>query len=511
MDYVLEDQIHTVVADAMYQNVISGTSTYCYFMGGKNGTTTASASPTYKYELETRNNILATKRIGASDISFVVPRNDWKTGVAYDQYDDNYSVTYPAVSGATSLVTAKFFVLTDEYNVYKCIKNAHGGVSTVKPTGTTTDRFDTADGYIWKYMYSIPPSSRNKFLNNNYMPVQTAVQEQFYSSGKVLSGTIVSAGTGYTTANVTIAGDGTGATATLTLNAGQIASIIMTDVGTGYTYATMNITGDGTGAVITPNFSMGDLDTFQSNVELLAVKGTIENIVIENGGHNYTNATVTIFGDGIGATATATITAGAITDIVMTNVGSGYTFARVVVTGAGVDAVLRAIISPIGGHGKNPVQELCARRLLFYTTIAGDKNQGFSIANNFQQIGILRNIREFSKPDKYFGTTGSPLFKFTVIGTAVFLNDEFVNSVTGARYKVFAMSGTDILVQNFDNETPLINMTLNNTSRAGQNHVTAITQPTVDKFSGEMLYIDNVMAIQSSSDQIVTFKTSIKF
>jgi hypothetical protein len=243
----------------------------------------------------------------------------------------------------------------------------------------------------------------------------------------------------------------------------------------------------------------------------LAVPGTIENIQPINGGMNYTSATVSITGDGTGATATATIVSGIITNIVMTNVGSGYSYANVSITGNGTGATARAIMSPNGGHGKNAINELCASRILFYTTIASDTNQGFTINNDFSQIGITRDIRGFQSESLYFGTNGSPLYVFDVTGSSFSVNDVFVDSVSGAQYKIFAANGNSILVQNFSNCIPAINNVLNNTTRIGQNTITSIVVPTIDKFSGEFLYVGNILASQSSSDQIITVKTTIKF
>jgi hypothetical protein len=509
--FVLTDQTHTIIANSIYNEILSGTSVFSYFMGGINGVLPSPSDSTFNYELKTRNNILGTKRINSSDVSYVVPTYNWVTGSIYDQYDDFYSPTYPAHSGATNLTTAMFYTLTTDFNVYKCLNNFRNSPSTVMPTGTSSTRFTTSDGYIWKFMYSIPLSARNKFVSASFMPVQTSLQEQFYSSGAITSVSIISPGSGYTSATIVVAGDGTGALMSPVISNGQITGISMTNSGIGYTYSTLTVVGDGTGADIVANLSVGDLSTFQSNVELLAVKGTIENIVVMDGGTSYSGGALTIFGDGTGATAVPIISGGVVTGVTITNPGSGYSYATVSIPGS--NSVLRAIMSPTGGHGSNAVNELCANRLTFYTTITGEKNQGFTIANSFAQIGIVRNIRSFGNPSRFYGTNGSPLYAFTVTGSTVQMNDNLVNATTGAQYKIFAVdaTGTNILVQDFNNEIPTINTVLNNTSRSGQNTVTAIITPTVNKFTGDIVYINNVQAVQSSSDQIVTFKTSIQF
>ena len=75
--------------------------------------------------------------------------------------------------------------MTDEYNVYKCLDNNNNATSLFKPVGTTVDPVTMPDGYMWKYMYSIPIALRNKFLTDTYMPVVTALRPQFYSSGAI--------------------------------------------------------------------------------------------------------------------------------------------------------------------------------------------------------------------------------------------------------------------------------------------------------------------------------------
>lgn len=510
MDYVLEHQMHTVLADSVYRDILSGATAYHYYMGGVNGTTDLNAYPSRKYELSARNSIIGTKRIGAADVSMVIPRHNWTTGTVYDAYDDDLT-NYPAYSGATTLENALFYVVTDDFNVYKCIRNNHNAQSTIKPTGTSSSIFVTSDGYYWKYMYSIPLASRNKFMNTSFIPVQNAVQEPFYSAGKISSFTITNPGTGYSSCTLTVVGDGTGAILTPVLTSGQITNVIITNPGSGYTYANVHVTGTGTNGSVVVNLSTGDLDTNQSTVELVAIDGGIHRIPMINVGSGYTNATVTITGDGTGATATANIVGGTIYEINVTNPGTGYHFANVTITGNGTGATARAVMSPIGGHGKNAVNELCAKHLLFFTTITGDKNQGFPLANNFVQIGIMRDIRVFQDIAKFFSVNGSAMWAFTYTGATPQLDDNLVDSVSGARYKVFAVQSGQMLCQSFDNVTPSINSTLNNLTHGGQHHVTAIVSPTIDKFSGEMLYIGNVQAIYSSADQLVTLKTTIKF
>lgn len=106
--------------------------------------------------------MIAAKSIAVNDVSHVVTRIDWTTGTVYDEYDPTSATYYDG----------DFYVLTDDFNVYKCITNNGGAQSTTKPTSTSAAIFQTADGYEWKYMYTITTGEALKFLTPQHMPVK---------------------------------------------------------------------------------------------------------------------------------------------------------------------------------------------------------------------------------------------------------------------------------------------------------------------------------------------------
>lgn len=108
-----------------------------------------------------RDAILAMKKISAADIVFVARRINWTNGVVYSQY----SSTDPG------LRNKNFYVITDEYNVYKCISNNSGVASTSKPTSTSPFTITTGDGYQWKFMFTVPNSFIVPFLTRDWIPV----------------------------------------------------------------------------------------------------------------------------------------------------------------------------------------------------------------------------------------------------------------------------------------------------------------------------------------------------
>jgi hypothetical protein len=204
--------------------------------------------------------MFGAKRIASTDVTHAIPRYDWTSGTVYIYYDDQ----------DTNLVeTDNFYVLTDEYNVYKCLWNAGGGASTTKPTGISTSPFTTADGYIWKYMYTVTTGKAIKFLTASYIPVQTLTsdggEDQWDVQAAAVDGGIhvvrvTSGASGYGSApGVTITGDGTGATANSTISGGSVTAVTITNPGTGYTRATVTFaSGSATAtAIISPKGGHG--------------------------------------------------------------------------------------------------------------------------------------------------------------------------------------------------------------------------------------------------------------
>lgn len=304
------------------------------------------------------------------------------------------------------------------------------------------------------------------------------------------------------------------------LDNGQLIGVIAENPGIGYSNVTITVSGDGQGAVLTPDLNIGNISSLQANNEILAISGTIDAIKIISGGYGYGVALVSIEGDGTGATAEAVVdnTTGRITKINITNPGRNYTFATVTITGNGFGAKARAIMSPYGGHGKNSPDELFARTLMFYSNVSTDLNQGISINNDYRQVGIIKNPRIYGDQIRFQGNVGSACFIVeALVNTTAFPPDEniFVNRTIGSttyvrKYRVVSSSPSNILLQSLDNDTPLINDTFVNSN--GQTFtVNSVGNPTVDKYSGQMMFIDNKAGFTPSADETVTLRTVIRF
>ena len=619
MSFLLKDTVHSVLSETLYYEVLSRRSNYYYFIGRvlpwEDENTPQTPVNTLNYENETRNNIIQVKKVPISDVSLAVKRIDWIANSVYDQYDDSYTSSNKSSTGASSLKTSKFYVLTNNFRVYKCLNNNKGAQSTVEPTGTDVTPITTSDGYIWKYMYSIPTSLKNRFLTDDYMPVQRSVTNSYYSDGGLNSITIDSGGSGYlgnanvslkvngifkggignsianlipifnaqgqfidinikdrgnnylsanisiidtsntgtgyyntqSTANlvpflyntqidrvvindpginysanlqttVSIIGDGTGAEATAFVNeAGQVAEIIVNNRGNGYTYADVEIVGGGNGANAIADFTTGDLDTIQSFVELSAIPGAIYNINIDAKGNNYSNANVVINGDGTGFSGSVVIdeaNSNGISKITVVNPGLNYTYANVVIQGAtGSGAKANVIFPPKNGHGSDPVKELFADAVIFYSTINYETNQGIFVDNDLRQFGLIKDIEKYDNRQLFANSLGSACFLVTLNTTSGLSKDLQLSlkSDVNRKFDVVEYTSTQALLLSKNNKALANNNVLIDLSTNNEYTVSSLDKsPAINKFSGEIIFIDNKTKISYSDQQVVTLKTVIK-
>ena len=197
------------------------------------------------------DDLLAAKRIVASDVTFAVPRRNWVTGTTYDIYRHDYgdritgtSTAQTSNSGVSTLHDANFYVLTTARNVYKCLDNDGNTASTVEPTGTSTTVQTLSDGYKWKYMYTLSASQQSNFLSTDFMAVET---NSTVSSAAVDGAIDIiriktpgSGGADGTHTNIDIRGDGSGGKCSVTVAGGVVTAVTVTTAGTGYTFGTVS-------------------------------------------------------------------------------------------------------------------------------------------------------------------------------------------------------------------------------------------------------------------------------
>lgn len=202
--------------------------------------------------IELKRNIFGIKKINQSNASVGVRTINWVTGTVYDIYNSNDS----------SLYLKDFYVVSPNNNIYKCLYNDNGGLSTQNPDDALVlpgECVETNDGYIWKLMYKIPAQDFSKFATATLVPIDNTLMPDTIR-GQINHIEVINGGIGYTSPlTVTIQGDGIGAVATATLLGDAIDKIIISnvnDMGSGYTWANVTVTGgSGSGAILRASIS----------------------------------------------------------------------------------------------------------------------------------------------------------------------------------------------------------------------------------------------------------------
>lgn len=265
------------------------------------------------------------------------------------------------------------------------------------------------------------------------------------------------------------------------------------------------------------------------NATTTAGTGSIDAVILTNGGTKYepSNTTITITGDGTGATANISISSGVITDINIFNPGSNYTYANVSITSANTqasNAAAFAPVSPVGGHGYDPVSELGCNHIMYTTEFNSTERLNgvdyIPIDIDYRQVGLLINpMSSDTYPAFANGSIYDLSTQITVAsGFGTYTPDETVvqidinpNNIT---YGQVVFTGTVLSFNTSTNVIKLINTSGTITTSAsiqGQTSGTtrtllASTTPKFMKFSGYIAYIQNRSAVQRSSDGIEQFK-----
>ena len=225
---------------------------------------------------KTFKNIFAVKKITSNDISPVIARVDWTSGVVYNYYTDDVYIFEKDDNGNNIY---NFYVKNRYDQVFKCLWNANGLPSTVEPffepgSYTPNNVYFGADGYKWKYVYTIDVGLKVRFMDQTWMPVpiglltpnplqQNPTTGLYAGSGSIDVINVTNPGHGYDPTNsaitITITGDGSNAAATPIIYGGSIVDILITNPGRDYTYANVAITSTlGTGATaIAPSSPIG--------------------------------------------------------------------------------------------------------------------------------------------------------------------------------------------------------------------------------------------------------------
>ena len=220
------------------------------------------------YKTHYRDTILFGRRINESNIRRVVKKYTWSAGTRYDMYRHDYSILNPSpISNSSRLYDSNYYVINSDYRVYICLYNGSSGTNLQGNASQDEPNFidfepskagNSGDGYIWKYLFTVPPSDIIKFDSTEYIVLpndwETSNDSQIasirenansYSNNNQIKVIYIEdPGSGYLPGGrtVDILGDGVGGKAYIEVNqSGSITSAIVTQGGKGYTYGIVDL------------------------------------------------------------------------------------------------------------------------------------------------------------------------------------------------------------------------------------------------------------------------------
>lgn len=474
------------------------------------------------YRNQVYRDMIAIKRVQAADVALVVPRVDWVAGSSYDQYNDSIelfahqkTLDVGTVDASDVLVTQNnavftgnisigntvtigsetkevilvdganvtintaltgtytnasmtrtdntypffantFYVRNSKDQVFMCLFNNNNSPSNIEPTIDIDGQLPenpyilTGDDYKWKYLFTIPYGQKQKFFTANWMPV--------LSDPAVVAGSVN----------------------------GRIDTIDIIDGGSGY---------------------------FLNNGE----SGNVASLAI-----------ITVEGDGEAASITAKIESGVITELNILSGGSGYTDATLIVhdndqLANGTPAVLRASIPPYGGHGANPVKELGCYTVMTTVDLVGSESDTIPVGTttgefDFRQITMLRDPL-LTTGEHANGTVYRTTTKLVVTdpGISNYSNDETVyigTSLDDASFVATVVNWNpdtnELFVNNISGVTQVGEGLVGQDSAAVAT-ILSVEEPTIELFSGDLLYIENRQKIIRDVDQTEQIRLVLSF
>jgi hypothetical protein len=368
------------------------------------------------------------KKVLPDNVSYIAKRKNWTSGTVYDYFDHTDPYIYDR----------QYYIINSNNRVYKCLFNNYGAASTVEPNLTINNGdFNTADGYKWKYLFTVNSAKGKLFSTDEYFPIvpdQAVVQ--FAESGAIHVIKVDASGNNYINANGSI-------DSLVSNNVFKIANSNASSISGAYTKSTFYIySGSGTGGISTITDYV-----VNSSGKFVFTNNAIRNI--DSTSLYRIDPQVYISGDGTDAKAIATVNAlsGQITTIEVVNRGFDYTYADVTIisnTEFGSSAAAHTIISPPGGHGSDPVTELGCETL--GVSVVTNLNDNIPNWLKYRQVSLVYNPKASANNKLYQENTFNQLLNFGIVSApSLFDESEVVQGINSKATATVAYMNTSSL------------------------------------------------------------------
>lgn len=475
-------------------------------------------------------NLIALKKINASDMNPVIPRVDWANNTLYVAYSEDLELytytTETAITGTASASNGSFqlvganTVFTSNLAVGDFITMEGDGntspkivkevVSIANATSVNVNSAFTAayaGNVVSKVVNTYPDFANNFYVRNT----RDQVFKCLFNNGANNS-------TSMPTINID----------------GQLPENPFIETGDGYKWKYMYTIPAGLKEKFFTSQWMPVIDDILVNAS--AETGRLDILKIISGGQGYqangnssSAQIITVVGDGTGANLTAQVVNGVITKINVLDGGSGYTTATLVISdntkiANTANANVVAIIGPQNGHGYDAAYELGATSLMISVDLDADENGTIPTETavekfDYRQIIMLRNPK--SNIGGYLSNTNyKTVYVCSISSPPSGTNYDLDETVyQGTSLATATFTGTVVNWDSGANELWLNNITgtfLGSEPLIGTTQTSAVTaftltEPTWEPFTGEILYVENRSKVIRDPNQTEQIKIILSF
>lgn len=431
------------------------------------------------------------KKISNTDVSYMARLVEWSANTVFVEYDDK----------DRDLPTKDFYIMTSENHVFKCINNNNGGTSTVEPANTQPTGLppQLADGYRWKYLYTVTGQERTKFQTGSYMPVKANenVVENAVAGG-IFNVKVESGGSNYPALSGQIAAVPGTNIITLPDTASSVPNF----------YANCTITVYGVGNVVTNRHIISS--GLSGNNKIITVANTFNSNQISDGYQFSIAPSLRMTGDGEDFEGFLLMneTNRSVIGVEIIEPGTGYNQATAAVitgTGFGSGAELRPVISPRGGHGSDVYGELYCKHMGISGQFAN--TLGFPTDVTIRTVGILKNPT-YANGETYTVHLFNQCIEMSTSNTTPTLftdGETIIGNASQARGQVAHCNSTVTIITGYIGTFIPGEVATGQTSNAQLTVNSLNTTADLKMYSGDVVYLQNISPTPrdaTSSEQV---------
>jgi len=364
---------------------------------------------TQKHKREFQRRVIFGNKVNSDSARYMFYENAWNQGTIYDAFDDAENI-----EKLNNVVTVRNS--QNEYLVFKCIENNGGRPSTVSPqsisnqfSASNYQSLETEDKYIWHYMFTVTSDEAEKYKTSDSLPLPTSYGDvNVIATAEENISQIIIESTPAGQFNQYLFGE-----ATSSANASDVLISSSTQVGD-FLSVTLNVTNK-IGRTL-----YNDLDSYKymylrSNEG--ATQGKLYDVVSSSSDNSTKQITVVLRTNDVLAgvaqlvikveVSSSTLTGerckaygiidqfGTLNRIAFEKKGTEYKYATAKIVypkslSTPGTTSLRAVVSPKGGHGFNPINELSMSRLSIVTNYSGEVDT-IPDSNTYSQVGLIKN------------------------------------------------------------------------------------------------------------------------